>query len=375
MSAGKSVEGTEALPFLSPDIEVVGPAEGEGPEPRRFALYNNATDTSFVMGKAELTLAKLFDGRRSRGEVLEEARGVLSPRLSAEKLSQFEQRLVSLGILVDASRPEKAHKDPFAGISFGPLKSLLLVPLINLKPDAHLERLMRYAPALVSRWFVYGCLGLVAVGAGLAGSRWHAFSSDAVLAYTGWGWLPWHYPIMIASVACHELGHALPCKVNGVRINEMGLGAYLLFVTGWARPVQREWSRLSKRRRILSIVMGPFASLVFASVGVVIWALAAPGTALSQFGVRAAVTSTLAVIPTLLPVFNGDGYLFLTEVLEVPGLRQKSWTFARDLLRGNAERTRTLNARRKLLYLLVVVGTILSWLLAWASAYSLFFRR
>ncbi|WP_437581661.1 site-2 protease family protein [Sorangium sp. So ce887] len=374
MTGGKSSSSAAAFPLLSPDIEVVGPAEGEGPDPRRFALYDRATDTSFALGKAELTLARLFDGRRSRDEVLEQARACVSPRLSAEKLAQFEQRLVGLGILVDSSRPERARKDPFAGISFGPLKSLLLVPLINLKPDEHLDRLARAAPVLVSRWLVYGCLALIAAGGWIAGLRWHVFSGDLVLAYTGWGWLPWHYPIMIASVVCHELGHALPCKAYGVRISEMGLGAYLLFVTGWARPVQREWSRMTKRQRVVSIVMGPLASLACASVGMVIWALAAPGSELGVFGVRVAATSALAVIPTLLPVFNGDSYLFLTEVLGIPGLRQKSWRFARGLLRRDTGRTQDLSARRKLLYLSVVAGTFLSWLIAWASAYSLFFR-
>lgn len=374
MTAVETIRVAEKPSFLSPDVEVLGPAEGEGPDPRRFALYNRSTDTSLVLGKAELTVARLFDGHRSRDEVLEQARACLSPQLSAEKLAQFEQRLIALGILIDSSRPERAHKDPFAGISFGPLKALLLVPLINVKPDPYLERIIRAAPVLVSRRFVYACIALVSAAAVVVGLRWHAFSGDVGLAYTGWGWLLWHYPIMIVSVLCHELGHALPCKAYGVRINEMGLGAYLLFVTGWARPVQRDWSLLSKRRRVVSIVMGPFISLVFAAAGVMIWSLATPGTSLRLLGAQVAATSALAVIPTLLPLFNGDAYLFLTEVLGIPGLRQKSWRFAGDLVRGNPGRARDLSARRRVLYLSVVVGTVMSWMLAWASAYSMFFR-
>ena len=362
-----------------PDLEVVGPVEAAGADRQRLALYNRETDTSYVLGMAEVTIAQLFDGHRGRDEVLQRAQACVSPRLTSDKLQAFEQRLLALGILVDAkqsARPGRTtvRKDPFAGLSFGPLKARILIPLINLRPDKHLDRLLRSAPWLVSRAFVAGCAALVAVALGLLVPRWQAFSSEVAHAYTGWQWLLWHYPIMITSVICHEIGHTLPCKKYGVSITEMGFGAYLLFVTGWARPVQREWIRLDRRQRMTTIIMGPCVSLVFSAVGVILWRLAPPGSLSAQLGAMMAVISTLAIIPTMLPIFNGDGYLFLTELLGIPALRQKSWRFMHDVVRGRADQTRHLTARRKLLFCTVAAGTIVSWALAWFGLYALFFR-
>ncbi|HEV7372414.1 M50 family metallopeptidase [Arenibaculum sp.] len=352
---------------LSPEIEVQGAVPGHA---RRIELHHRGTDMSFVLGEAEFAVAELFDGRRSHAEILRTLADRRNVRLAPEKLQAFEERLIRLGILENEAAPPPVRRDPFAGISYGPFKSLLMLTLFRLRPDGVLSLALSGAPWLASPAFVR-LLGLAVLAAAVSvAAAWPSFRADVANAYSGWGWLAWHYPILVASVTLHELGHALACRVQGVRTTEIGVAAYLLWVTGWARPVQREWSALGRRERMITIVMGPFASLVFAALAIGVWSLSPPGTMLAWVAVMAAVTSTLALIPTLLPIFNGDGYLALTEYFGLPGLRQKAWDHVRGRFLGTAVAEPSGSLR--LIYLAVAFGTAISWAGAWTGIALLF---
>jgi hypothetical protein len=82
-------------------------------------------------------------------------------------------------------------------------------------------------------------------------------------------------------------------------------------------------------------------------------------------GVVMTVSATLALIPTLLPIFNGDTYLAITELISVPRLRQRAFRYLKNLWCRQPQEEH-LSSRRKVLYWLTISGTALGWVVVWA---------
>ncbi len=351
----------ESLPFaFDPALEVT-------PEPAgRHRLYAALSDQTWVLGANELRVARAFDGRRSAAQIAAGLRETHGLTVSPQRVAAFGTRLHALGVLVVPGEPRR--RDRFAGLSYGPWKARLLVTLFDVAPEPYLDALLRRLPWLTARGFLACCGLLVAVALALV---WHGrarLGPELPLAFGGYTWLLWYYPIALGSIVVHELGHALACKAYGVRTTFLGVGIYPPFVTGWSRPVQHEWSRLPRGPRVVTILMGPAQSIVIAALGSLVWAFAQPASALANLGLLVAVVASFSTIPTLLPIFNGDGYLLLTELCRTPSLREQSWRFVRDAVRGRSGWIATLSWRRRLLYGGMVTGTVASWCMAWTYA-------
>jgi len=345
--------GSNKLHILREDLQIDG-ASRDG----RHMVYDPKSDLCCSLGERELRTARLFDGKRSLYDIRDLLHRDEHANVSLDKLAAFRKRLLDIGLLSELGAEERiARRDPATGISYGPLKSLLMIPVFRLDPQGFLDAIHVRAGWLCSKTFVGLATLFILAAFGHALSAREALARDITHLYgSGAGWLLWHYPVVIFSIVCHELGHALACRGYKVRITDLGVAVYLLLATGWARPAQSDWSALRRRERIITIVMGPFASLLVASVGVAIWSMAPIGTPFHTLGTVMAVSVTAGLIPTLLPFFNGDTYLALTELAGMPGMRQNAQRFVKDRLAGRLTVT-TVPPARRALYWAVVITT------------------
>ena len=149
---------------------------------------------------------------------------------------------------------------------------------------------------LVERFVEAGVAGIVAAVAGAVLASAPLGRDIAAVYGNGVHWLLWHYPVVVVSIFFHEIGHALTCRRYGVRVTDFGIAVYLLLATGWARPLQGDWTALQRRERILTIVMGPYASLLFAAAGLAVWALAPAGSHWHTTGLVMAVSASVALV-------------------------------------------------------------------------------
>lgn len=343
-------------------------AESEKP---KFRIYDPQNDITYELGQAELALARLFNGERALIQVQQVALERLRASLSLQKLAAFQSRLLQLGLLTYNGESGGLKRDPATGITYGPLKRYLLVNLVKMNPQNGLDRLYRLAPWLCAP--IFNALLLLFVGVAFAYlfSQWAQFSQDVIATYTqSWSWLVWHYPVILSSIAIHELGHALSCRHYRVRVTDFGIGVYTLLATGWVRPEQRAWSALTPGKRAITVLMGPVASFYYAAVGIVIWGSTAAGSPFHDMAVVMIIASCLSLIPTLLPIFNGDTYLALTEFFNQPRLRQRALRYCRQRLAGKS----TENDQDSRLYWLVSVLTVLGWVLAWCGIAMMIIR-
>ncbi|WP_172736431.1 M50 family metallopeptidase [Pseudomonas sp. Irchel s3h17] len=332
----------------------------------RYNLYDPRNDIGFELGRAEYSLALLFDGQRSLHDIAEAALAQHRIKVSPEKLAQFERKLLNLKLL---SSEQTAHKkdlrDPATGITYGPLKEHLLINLVKTNPQPLLDHIYRLAPWCCRATFILPLLALALASFVYLGAHFGTFMTDAGDTYIqSYRWLLWHFPVILTSIALHELGHAMACRHYGVKVNDFGIGIYLLLATGWVRPVQAQWSRLPLNQRVITILAGPLVSLLYAGVGIVLWAMFRD----SQGGLPALfvvmiVASLVSLVPTLLPIFNGDTYLAITEVLGQPRLRQRAFNYVKRHWRTAPLEAVSPALRR--LYWSTFLLTCLGWVIAW----------
>ena len=347
-----------------PELRVYDSRPGEAD--RRYTVYDPVTDLSYFLGPRELMIARLFDGRRSVADVAACAAGELHSEVPLQKVEALQNRLMQYGLLEEpGSARHRRVRDPAAGISYGPLKSLLMVPVLRIDPGVFLDRLYRRFAWLCTPAFVGVGLAVMLLAIAVLLPAGGDFLGDAGAIYgNGPHWLLWHYPVVVVSILLHEVGHALACRHYRVRITDFGVAVYLLLATGWARPLQRDWESIPRSQRLVAIAMGPYVSLLFAAAGVLLWRWGPEGV-LHTAAVVAAVSSTLALIPTLLPMFNGDAYLALTEMAGVPRLRQRAFRYAKLLCTGGCQEEH-LSRGRKWLYAFVIFAAVAGWLAVWA---------
>lgn len=369
-NAAVAPAATTEVQRFRPDLRVYPPRPDSGDS--QYTIYDPASDLSYLLGANELMVARLFDGQRSLVDIMAHLESQFRRRISLEKLAAFEKRLQNLGILaVPGAVSSGRLRDPAAGISYGPLKSMLIIPLLRMEPTALLDQVYARFGWLCSRGFVIAGLAVILAAIAMVVARFGQFSSDVVAVYgNGTGWLAWHFPVVVVSIAFHELGHALACRLYRVRVTDFGIAIYLLMATGWARPLQGDWMALARRERMITIIMGPYVSLLFSSVGVGLWMVAGAGSPWQTLGVVMSVSASLSLIPTLLPIFNGDTYLALTEYLQVPRLRQRAFQYVKDTLRSRKHEPSPTSAL-KVLYWTTVVATLLGWVVAWGLLLSL----
>ncbi|MHA7848434.1 site-2 protease family protein [Serratia sp. D1N4] len=337
----------------------------------KFRIYDPKNDIAYELGLTELTLARLFNGERTLVQIQQLAYERMQVTISLPKLAGFQARLLQLGLLTHNGEEGGLRRDPATGITYGPLKRFLLVNLVKMNPQRGLDTIYRLAPWLCSS--ALNAILLLAVGVAFTYlfSQWAQFSQDVIVTYTqSWSWLAWHYPVILSSIAIHELGHALSCRHYRVRVTDFGIGIYTLLATGWVRPEQRTWSALSSGKRAITILMGPVTSFYYATVGIAVWGVTTASSPLHDMGVVMVVASCLSLIPTLLPIFNGDTYLALTEFFNQPRLRQRALRYCRQRLTGK----NTEDDQDHRLYWLVSLLTVLGWVLAWCGIATMIIR-
>ncbi len=291
----------------------------------RYEVSDPVADRLWRLGGNELTIARAFDGSSTYESIagtLAEQHGI---RIRASRLPDYEDKLCRLGLIeLPGERP---RHDPFTGMPRYGLRRLLVLPLFAVDPDPWLDRIGRrlLAGATACAAIIVVPLALLAVA--LIGSAYPALRETAALL-DGWD-LAVLYAVVLASGVLHEGGHALACKVQNVRVREVGFAIYVLMPFAWTRPDRDDWERLPRRGRVAAIVAGPLTSLALAGGCLFGLTGVSPDSGLAVWYLMGTVAGIFGAVVTMLPFLNGDGYLLLSELLGEPNLRQQSFAHLR----------------------------------------------
>lgn len=200
------------------------------------------------------------------------------------------------------------------------------VPLCD--PDRFLGRTIRYVSFLFSRagLVLWAILGLFALW-NLWGKFGLLFEEMAdVLEFSN---LPSLWIALVVLKALHELGHAYACKRLGGEVPEMG--AMIILATPCAYvDASASWKFTSKWRRIAVAMAGMYVESFIASIFAVVWVATQQGLLHEVARNVMLLASASTVLFNANPLMRYDGYFVLTDLVDVPNLRERSVSFLKE---------------------------------------------
>lgn len=125
------------------------------------------------------------------------------------------------------------------------------------------------------------------------------------------------------SKVIHEFGHGLTCRHFGGECHDMGV-LLLVFSPALFCDTTDAWTMPNKWHRIAISCGGIYVELCLASIACLVWWFTGPGVAHTVALAIMALCSATTVLVNANPLMRYDGYYVLSDLLEIPNLRQKA---------------------------------------------------
>jgi putative peptide zinc metalloprotease protein len=136
--------------------------------------------------------------------------------------------------------------------------------------------------------------------------------------------------MLMAGVLCvtkiiHEFGHGMSCKHFGGECHEMGV-MFLVLTPCLYCNVSDSWMLPNRWHRAAIGAAGMYVEVVLASIATFIWWFSEPGF-LNYLCLNVMFVSSVSTIMfNANPLLRYDGYYILSDLMEIPNLRQKAST-------------------------------------------------
>lgn len=285
----------------------------------------------FRFQEQEYAILQMLDGTLSLDQIKAEFEREFPPeKITVEELQHFIGTLHRSGLLVTDSpgqgmelkkrRDERKRKERFAALT-----NILAIRFKGIDPDRFLEATLPYV-----RWMFSPVMFALAALLGLSALTLVAVEFDEFRAK-----LPtfhdfftpanafWLAIAMGVTKILHEFGHGYSCKHFGGECHEMGVMVLVLTPCLYCN-VTDSWMLPNKWQRAFIGAAGIYVEIIIASICTFVWWFSEPGL------LHNLALSTMFVCSVSTIVFNGnpllryDGYYILSDVLEIPNLRQKA---------------------------------------------------
>ena len=156
-------------------------------------------------------------------------------------------------------------------------------------------------------------------------------------------------------VFSHEFAHGLTCKAFGGRATEVGLLLVYYVIPALYCNISGIHAIAKRSRRLWVIAAGVYWQLLVGTMSLLAWLLLEPYTLLADTALIFCLGSLLNIAFNANPLIKLDGYYFLSQLLHLPNLMEKSRAYWRGLLRrisfGGGE-AMTLTPRQRRAYFL-----------------------
>lgn len=285
----------------------------------------------FRFEEEEYAILQMLDSQSSLDEIAERFERQFPPQtIRTEELQQFIGMLHRSGLVItDAAgqgvqlkkrRDERVHAE-----RLGTLTNILSLRFKGIDPDPILNSIYPWV-----RWFFSGpavfccillglaALTLVLVQFDVFQSRLPSFQS--FFAAKNWLWLG--LTLAITKVL-HEFGHGLSCKHFGGECHEIGVMLLVLTPCLYCN-VSDSWMLPSRWHRAAIGAAGMYVELVLASFATFIWWFTEPGPVNYVCLNVMFISSVSTIMFNANPLLRYDGYYILSDIMEIPNLRQKS---------------------------------------------------
>jgi multidrug efflux pump subunit AcrA (membrane-fusion protein) len=291
------------------------------------------TGSYFNLGEEEAFLLSRLDGRRTAETICDEFEARFGGPLTEADLDGFLEQARDWGLL---QAPEAPVLDPNSRPGAGPgprtrtpgpprpRQSLLAWRHSLFDPDRLFNWLEPRIRFFWTRWFLAVSAGCILAAALLAWSERNALARPLT---QGWRWelLALGWLTLIGVTTLHEFAHGLTCKHHGGEVHEVGV-LLLFLMPGMYCNVSDSWLVTEKWKRIWVTLAGGYFELFLWSLAVFTWRMTIAGSPLNTLTWGVVSVSGVRVFLNFNPLLKLDGYYILSDLLEIPNLRQRSWS-------------------------------------------------
>ena len=279
----------------------------------------------------EYALLDMLDGQASLETLKERFEEKFPPRrITLEELARFVATLHRSGLVIGdrpgqgpqlfERRRQRIWKQWMAWLA-----NIMSLRFRGIDPDRLLERLDPWfgwlfsPPAIVAAMiFVSSAVLLVLVNFDVFRSKLPEFHQF----FASGNWLYLAVALGVTKVL-HEFGHGLSCKHYGGECHEMGM-MLLVFTPCLYCDVSDSWMLPSKWKRAAIGAAGMYVEVIIASIATFLWWNSHAGI-FNQLCLDVMfVSSVSTILFNANPLLRYDGYYILSDVLEIPNLRQKA---------------------------------------------------
>jgi len=281
----------------------------------------------------EYALLEMLDGETSLEDLKEQFEERFPPRrITVEELARFVSTLHRSGLVIGdrpgqgpqlfERRRQRKWKEWVAWIS-----NVMALRFRGIDPDWMLERLNPwlgwiFSPAAIAvlMSFALSALLLVLINFDVFRSKLPEFHQF----FAAGNWLYLAIALGVTKVL-HEFGHGLSCKYYGGECHEMGV-MILVFTPCLYCDVSDSWMLPNKWKRAAIGAAGMYVEVVLAAIATYLWWNSNAGI-FNQLCLDVMfVSSVSTILFNANPLLRYDGYYILSDVLEIPNLRQKATT-------------------------------------------------
>ncbi len=285
----------------------------------------------FRFQEEEYVLLNWLDGAISLDEIKDRFEEEFPPqKITLEELQQFLGMLHRSGLVIASvggqgnqllkRRRERQRKE-----LLNALANILCIRFKGFDPERFLNWLYPFVSWFYTRTALTGCILLGLSALTLVTVQFHIFTSRLPAFHEFFSFenaLLLSVTLGVTKVL-HEFGHGMTCKHFGGECHEMGVMVLVLTPCLYCN-VSDSWMLPSKWHRAAIGAGGMYVELVLASVSTFIWWFTEPGL-LNHICLNVMfVCSVSTLVFNANPLLRYDGYYILSDLAEIPNLRQKA---------------------------------------------------
>ena len=303
-----------------------------------FGILQRGKGNFFRFQPVQWQLVQLFDGVRSYEEIADLINAESGGSFATQDIKDFaagldeldfwyktpQEKNIAMSARLQAQRGRRANRKAkinLAHISFS-----------AWDPDVYLTWLDRWTGRYIFNvWSLLAVLILFGFEGGVFIAKWNMLGPDIPLyfTFTHKSFLDFveFWLLLFGLGFIHESAHGLTCKHYGGEVHSMGL-MFLYLTPCFFVDVTETWVSATKVQRLWTIIAGIWVEMIICGFAMIVWTNTEPGTFLHNLTYKIILITGLAVIlMNLNPLLKLDGYYFLTEIIGVPDLKERSTAF------------------------------------------------
>jgi multidrug efflux pump subunit AcrA (membrane-fusion protein) len=308
-------------PQIAADVEIVEQRDGE----RTAFIVGSASAGRFIiLRETERKVLNLIDESRPLREVCEEFKSQHGGNLAVPTLVKFLTKLDQAGIL--AGERSEAIAPPEQQLS-----QAIYVRFKLFNPERLFARFLPPLRWIWTTWFFVATVLMMVATFLLSLVHW-----AEVASYGGYVLSEHYVAVFVAGwviVVTHEFAHGMTCKAFGGRVTEVGVLLIYYFLPGLYCNVSGIHLIPQRNQRLWVIAAGIYWQLMVGTVSLLGWFALAPYTLMADLAFIFFFGSVLNIVFNANPLIKLDGYYFLSQLLRLPNLMDRSRSYWRGLLK------------------------------------------